>query len=80
MDKRIRKTLVDHSENNFLINDKKHVFVAGRSCITILIDTLDIWTKTQDVGGTLDAIYMDFQKLFDSILHICLMSKLELME
>ena len=77
MEKLVRKEIVDHLEANMLISDKQHGFVTGRSCITQLLDTLDIWTKILDDGGSVDAIYMDYQKAFDSVPHRRLVSKVK---
>ena len=77
MEKMIREKIVEHLESNNLISSKQHGFVSGRSCITQLIDVLDIWTDTLDRGGTIDAIYMDYQKAFDSVPHRRLVSKVK---
>ena len=77
MEKIIREKIVDHLEQNNLISNKQHGFVSGRSCVTQLIDVLDIWTKTLDEGGTIDAIYMDYQKAFDSVPHRRLIAKVK---
>ena len=49
----------------------QHGFMKGRSCITQLLETLDMWTETLDKGGVIDAIYLflDFAKAFDSVPH-----------
>ena len=77
MEKIVRKKIIEHLENNNLISSKQHGFVTGRSCVTQLLDVLDIWTKTLDEGGTVDAIYMDFQKAFDSVPHRRLIAKVK---
>ena len=77
MEKLIREKIVDHLEANNLISNKQHGFVSGRSCVTQLIDVLDIWTKTLDDGGSIDAIYMDYQKAFDSVPHRRLVDKIK---
>ena len=42
---------------------------------TILV-VLEIWSQMLDDGDLLDAIYLDFQKAFDSVPHQRLLSKL----
>ena len=77
MEKLIRQSVVEHLEQNKLISDEQHGFVRGRSCITHLLDVLDDWTTALEEGYSIDAIYMDFRKAFDSVPHCRLMSKLE---
>ena len=77
MEKIIRRKIVEHLELNDLISKKQHGFVTGRSCVTQLLDVLDSWTKTLDNGGSVDAIYMDYQKAFDSVPHRRLISKVK---
>ena len=77
METLVRTEIVNHLELNNLISDKQHGFVTGRSCVTQLLDTLDIWTKCIDDGGSVDAIYMDYQKAFDSVPHRRLLSKIK---
>ncbi|KAK3771263.1 hypothetical protein RRG08_024342 [Elysia crispata] len=61
-------------ENN-LICREQHGFTPGRSCVTQLLDTLDCWTEILDNGGSIDAIYMDFRKAYDSVPHRRLLHK-----
>ena len=66
-----------HLTTNNLICQQQHGFTPGRSCTTQLLDTLDYWTEVLDEGGSIDAIYMDFRKAFDSVPHRRLMHKLQ---
>ena len=47
-----------------------------RSCATQLFHVLDYFTNHLDKGETVDIIYLDFQKAFDSVPHQCLIQKL----
>ena len=38
---------------------------------------MDILTKSLDQGVPVDVIYMDLQKAFDTVLHKCLLYKIE---
>ena len=67
---------MDHLEKNDLISREQHGFVSGRSCSTQLLEVLDDWTRILDEGGSVDAIYMDFQKAFDTVPHRRLLLKL----
>eukprot|EP00112_Aurelia_sp_Birch-Aquarium-sp1_P026342 Seg9297.1 transcript_id=Seg9297.1/GoldUCD/mRNA.D3Y31 product="putative RNA-directed DNA polymerase from transposon X-element" protein_id=Seg9297.1/GoldUCD/D3Y31 len=49
----------------------------GRSCVTQLLDTIDSWSKVLDEGSSLDAVYMDFAKAFDTVPHERLLVKLK---
>ena len=77
MEKIVRKHIMEHLINNNLITEHQHGFVPGRSCITQLLEVLDYWTSTLDEGGSIDVVYMDYQKAFDSVPHRRLIQKLE---
>jgi hypothetical protein len=76
MEKLVREQILDHLQKNNLITKNQHGFVPGRSTITQLLECLDIWTSILDEGGTVDAIYMDYQKAFDSVPHQRLLAKI----
>ena len=63
--------------SNKLIAEQQHGVIAGRSCITQLISTLEDWTKILDDGECVDAIYMDLKKAFDSVPRQRLLAKLK---
>ena len=44
-------------------------FVPGRSCTTQLLHVLDYFTKYLDEGYSVDVIYLDFQKAFNTVPH-----------
>ena len=75
METLIRNKIMDHMQENNLICREQHGFTPGRSCVTQLLDTLDCWTEILDNGGSIDAIYMDFRKVFDSVPHRRLLHK-----
>ena len=75
MEKLVRKALMDHLEENDIVTREQHGFVSGRSCITHLLEVMDSWTEVVDEGGSVDVIYTDFQKAFDSVPHRQLMRK-----
>ena len=77
MEKMIKLKIVQHLEKGNLISPHQHGFVKGRSCITQLLEVLDIWTEVLDEGGSIDVIYMDFQKAFDTVPHRRLILKAE---
>ena len=63
-------------KNNFF-SDKQFGFISGRSTSLQLLKILDIWTEQIDNGASIDCIYMDFQKAFDTVPHRRLLNKLE---
>ena len=67
--------MVNHLESNNLTRQEQHGFVSGRSCVTQLLDCLDSWTQILDSGGSVDCVYMDFMKAFDSVPHQRLIAK-----
>ena len=71
----VRESIVNHLESNKLISEEQHGFVSGRSCVTQLLDCLDSWTQILDSGGSVDCVYMDFMKAFDSVPHQRLIAK-----
>lgn len=77
MEKLVREQIVEHLEKNKLINENQHGFVQGRSCTTQLLDVMDTWTRIIDEGGSVDVIYMDFQKAFDTVPHKRLLTKVK---
>jgi len=64
-------------KHNNLFTPYQHDFTAGRSCITQLLAALNFWTKSLDGGDSVDIIYFDFAKAFNSVPHTCLLTKLK---
>jgi hypothetical protein len=73
----IRDSIVDHLEDNNLIEDSQHGFVRGRSCATNLVEFFDYVTGAVDGGGAVDAIFFDFAKAFDKVPKKRLLEKLK---
>ena len=61
---------------NGLFVDEQHGFVPPRNCMTNLLTALEEWTRIIDEGGSLDLIYTNFAKAFDSVPHVRLLLKL----
>ena len=72
----IRKRLMQHIEQHDLHSPHQHGFVLKKSCQTNLLETLEDWTKTLDQKDSLDVIYLDFKKAFDTVPHARLLKKL----
>ena len=75
LEKLVRKGIVAHIKS--LIVDEQHGFMEGRSCSSQLISVLDVWTQILDKKESLDAVYLDFQKAFDTVRHQRLLTKLK---
>ena len=53
--------------SNELLSGRQPGFVCGRSCVTNLLATLKDWTSLLDSGSSVEAIYQEFSKAFDSV-------------
>ena len=54
--------LVEFLEENKLLRDSQHGFRTRRSCLTNLLEFLDLVSDYVDEGVPVDAVYLDFQK------------------
>lgn len=77
MEKLVRKALLKHMIDNKYLSNSQHGFVSGRSCTTQLLKVVDRLTEILDGGGSVDMIYLDFAKAFDTVPHRRLLVKLE---
>ena len=69
IEKLVRDKIMGHMEGNGLFTKHQHGFRKGYSCVTQLIDVCDKWSEELDNKNSIDAIYLDFQKAFDSVPH-----------
>lgn len=76
MEKIIRDQLMIYMESNNLFSEHQHGFRSGRSCTTQLLEVCDKWSEELDNKNSVDVIYFDFQKAFDSVPHQRLLIKL----
>ena len=77
MESIVRYRLVKHMMAHDHFCDPQHGFVPGRSCVTQLVTTLELWSEILDSGAPIDAIYLDFRKAFNYVPHNWLLRKLE---
>ena len=77
MERIIRQALLKHMIDNNFLSECQHGFVQGRSCTTQLLKVIDKWAEILDQGGTIDEIYLDFAKAFDTVPHQRLLAKLQ---
>ncbi len=75
MEKIIRKKTIEHLKRH--MSESQHGFTQGRSCMTQLVESVEVWTRLLDDGIPIDVVYLDFAKAFDSVPHQRLLIKLE---
>jgi hypothetical protein len=68
--------LTEFIQDNDLISCHQHGFQKRCSCVTQLLECLYDWTKAYDENKSVDAIYLDFRKAFDTVPHARLLYKL----
>ena len=69
MEKVIKNQIVTFFNSNKLINNSQHGFRDKRSCLTNLLEFLDVATNFLDEGEPVDILYLDFAKAFDKVPH-----------
>jgi len=74
MESIIRDTIMDFFFANIFFSNKQFGFIKGRSTVLQLLQILDDWTLTLDLGIQIDVIYTDFEKAFDKVPHQRLIS------
>lgn len=76
----LESILKDHIMSYFIKNNlfssRQFGFIKGRSVSIQLLHIMNEWTQVLDNGGQIDVMYMDFEKAFDKVPHIRLLSKL----
>ena len=77
MESIIRDTMMNHLLVNGIITSDQHGFVPKKSCCTNLLETMDILTQAIEEGYSIDIIFLDFAKAFDTVAHTRLSLKLQ---
>ena len=67
MESIIRDAIMEHLDMFKLIRSSQHGFMAGRSCVTHLLEYLEELSKLVDRGASVDVVYFDFAKAFDKV-------------
>ena len=80
MESLLRDPIMSHMKHNRLFSNSQHGFRSGRSTVTQLLESLESWTKMLDEVDTksIDIVYCDFQKAFDSVPHRRLLDKVKI--
>ena len=68
--------MLEHLFNNNLMSPCQHGFLPRKSCMTQLLCALDDWTETLDNGNSVNVLYLDFKRAFDSVPHERLLKKI----
>ena len=69
--------MLQYSLTNSLLAPQQHGFVPKKACVTNLLETVDIVTSELASGRTVDIVYLDFVKAFDTVPHKRLLVNLE---
>jgi len=73
----IREQLWEFLIKHKALNPHQHGFTKHKSCFTNLLESHNNWTKAIDDRHSVDIIYLDYSKAFDSVPHLRLLSKLQ---
>ena len=72
----IRNVIMEYLVRNKLIPANQYGFVPKRSCELQLLTVLKNWLEAVDAGDSVDVIYLDLSKAFDTVPTKSLLSKL----
>ena len=73
----IKQKILSHMHSNNLLYKDQHGFIKGRSCMTQMLSNIESWTEALDKHHSVDTIYFDFKKAFDTVPHEKLKAKLK---
>lgn len=68
--------IVKHIDSNSLLNSNQHGFRHELSCVTQLVEFTHVLAAALDDNSSVDCIFLDFQKAFDTVSHYLLLQKL----
>ena len=75
----IKESINNHINVNNLLNESQHGFISKRSCLTNLLQFIEIVTDYVDQGYPVNVIFLDFQKAFHKVPHGRLLLKVKAM-
>ena len=77
MEQCVKDHIVNHMTRNKLFSMQQFSFIKGRSTVLQLLTVIDSWIKALDTGKSVDVVYLDFMKAFDTVPHKRLIGKLK---
>ena len=77
MESIMKDHIYNHMSKSNLFAPEQHGFVKGKPCTTNLLETVHIITKALAEKRSVDVVYLDFAKAFDTVPHKRLMAKLK---
>jgi hypothetical protein len=72
----IKNNMIDYLLSQDVITSQQHGFLKNRSTNTNLLETVSDWTLAVSCKNSIDAIYIDFSRAFDSVVSSKLLYKL----
>ena len=75
-EKVLRNHMTNFMHQHNLFNSSQHGFLAGRSCLSQLLNHFDKITSLLENGRCVDVVYLDFAKAFDKVDHLITLQKL----
>ena len=72
----IRDHIIAFLSDKNIFSTQQHGFTYQKSCFTNLLETFEDWTTFNDQGYSVDVVFLDFKKAFDSVPHQRLLIKL----
>ena len=67
MESILREAIVNHLTENSLLLPLQHGFMKNKSCLTNLLEYLEVLHKLVDEGHNIDIVYCDFTTAFDKV-------------
>ena len=72
----IKNQLMSYLSDNTLISSAQHAFISKHSTASNMIESTREWSVAISNKQTVDVVYIDFQRAFDSVVHSKLLIKL----
>jgi hypothetical protein len=77
MEKIIKNSMMSYLLTNDIITKEQHGFLAKHSTASNLLECLHDWIIALESSELVDAVYIDFSRAFDSVVHTKLLHKLQ---